>query len=435
MSIFTRFILLAVCLTVAGCLKEKKEPLQGERETIFIEEYDLQPDLEEASRPINLPQAILNKDWPTASGSTHHAMPPLMLSNKLRQAWTRSIGKGSTSTARLLNGPIAAEGKVFTVDTRGLVTAVNLKNGSILWETWTIPEQKSSQPLSGGLAYENGIVFCATPAAEVVLLDAQNGKILRSFPLTAPVRIAPTVKNGVVFAVTINNQLEVINYKTGDPVWSHSGILETAGLLGGSSPAISGDVVIVPYTSGEVYALRIDNGTVLWSESLASFQRLDPVSSLFHIKARPVIEGDTVYLISHGGQMKALDLYTGETTWMKEIGGIRSPAVAGDYLFMVTLQNDLTCIDRLTGKVLWVNKLPLFNNPTTKEKKFLWAGPVLANDRLVVSGSNETALVLSAKDGRLLQTLNLPGEGLLSPIIADQTLVFLTNNAELVAYR
>lgn len=432
---FSRFFVLALCLAAAGCSKDKKEPLQGERETIFIEDDALEADAEVTSRSIHLSSGVVNQEWTMASGSAHHTMPPLALGENLQPAWTRSVGKGSTSTARLLNGPIAAEGKVFTVDTQGLVTALNLATGQVLWETQSIPEQKSAQPFSGGLAYEEGVVFCATPAAEVVMLDAANGTVLKRFDLTAPVRAAPTVKNGFIFAVTINNQLEVINYETEEPVWSHSGILETAGLLGGSSPAIAGDVVIVPYTSGEVYALRKDNGSVLWSESLANFQRLDPVSSLYHIKARPVIEQNMVYLISHGGQMKAIDLYNGETSWMKSIGGIRSPAVSDHYLFMITTQNDLTCIDRLNGKVLWVTKLPLYKDPTTKVNKILWAGPVLANDRLIVSGSNDTALVLSAQDGSIVQTLRLPGEGHLSPIIVDKTVLFLTNNAELVAYR
>lgn len=359
-----------------------------------------------------------------------HAVSPLQLGQNPERVWSRSIGHGSDSDARLLNGPIAAEGKVFTVDTRGIVTAVDLKSGATLWEANSNPEEKSSQPLSGGLAYENGMVFCATPAAELVMIDAKNGKLLKKFPLTAPVRASPTVKNHLVYAVTINNQLEVFNYKSGEPVWSHSGILETAGLLGGSSPAISEDVVIVPYTSGEVYALRADNGMPLWSESLASFQRLDPVSSLFHIKARPVIKDQNVYLISHGGQMRALNLQNGQTLWMKEIGGIRTPAISNDYLFMITSQNDLTCLNRHSGKVLWVKKLP-----QQAEQKSLWAGPVLANDRLVVAGSNGMALILSVKDGSTLQTISLPGEGLLSPIIVDQTLLFLTDNAELVAYR
>jgi len=421
-------------LALAGCLKEKKVPLQGERETVFLEEAELTPDVKGAAN-IRLSKAVVNKDWPMASGDSTHALPPLQLGKTLERVWSRNVGRGSDSDARLLNGPISAEGKVYTVDTQGMVRAIDLQNGQVVWEANSNPDQKSSQPFSGGLAYEDGYIFCATPAAEVIIFDAKDGKLINRIALTAPVRASPTVKNGLLYAVTINNQLEVINYNAGEPAWSHSGILETAGLLGGSSPAVSQDVVIVPYTSGEVYALRADNGMPLWSESLASFQRLDPVSSLFHIKARPIVKDQRVYLISHGGQMRALDLFSGQTLWMKEIGGIRTPAVSDDYLFMISANNDLVCFDSKTGQVLWVNPLPYDPEMKSPDHKILWAGPVLADDRLVVAGSHGVALVLSAKDGGILQSFSLPGKGLLSPIIVDQTLLFLTDNAELIAFR
>ncbi len=39
-----------------------------------------------------------------------------------------------------------------------------------------------------------------------------------------------------------------------------TGILEDAALLGGASPAVGSGVVIAPYSSGELFALRIETG-------------------------------------------------------------------------------------------------------------------------------------------------------------------------------
>ena len=46
----------------------------------------------------------------------------------------------------------------------------------------------------------------------------------------------------------------------GRKLWSHNGIPETAGLLGGASPAVEGEIVVVAYSSGELFALRVENG-------------------------------------------------------------------------------------------------------------------------------------------------------------------------------
>ena len=58
--------------------------------------------------------------------------------------------------------------------------------------------------------------------------------------------------------------------RTASRLWSHNGIPETAGLLGGASPAVEGEIVIVAYTSGELFALRVENGRAVWSDNLAS---------------------------------------------------------------------------------------------------------------------------------------------------------------------
>jgi outer membrane protein assembly factor BamB len=427
--------LLAALLVTSGCDKKKGEPITGERETVFVGDDPLRADPSLKGVKVQIPAAQRNKAWATASGNSEHTMPPLVTGTLLTKAWSTSMGVGSGESARLLNGPVSVDGKVFAVDTDGRITAVSLETGEHLWDTETATDNKPSQAFSGGVAYENGKVFAVTPTAEIVMIDANSGKIEQRFPLVAPVRAAPTVKDGHIYAVTINNQLEVIDYKTGKPAWSHSGVMETAGLLGGASPAVTNDIVIVPYTSGEVYALHPATGMPLWTESLISLSKLDPVSALVHVKARPVVKDNRVYLIGNSGVMRCLVVNTGKTIWSHKVGGIRTPAVAGNYLFVVTNNSELTCIDRATGKIHWVKQLPQFEGSEDKTDPILWAGPTLAKDSLIVAGSSGKALVLSVADGHILQELDLGTKTLLSPIIVDGHVLFMTDSAELIAFK
>jgi outer membrane protein assembly factor BamB len=434
-SHFSLFVVILSGLLLTACDDKKGLPILGEREAIFVGDDPLLADPSLKNTKVTLPQARINKSWPSASGAVDHSFDPVALGSDLKKVWSESIGTGSGSSERLLNGPVAADRRIFTVDTRGYVSAFDIQTGKQLWSKDSTPEDLSTQAFSGGLAYENGFVFIVTPAAEIVMMKAEDGAIEKRFSLTAPVRAAPTVKNGYIYAVNINNQLEAINYRTGEPAWSHSGIMEIAGLLGGASPALTADLLIVPYTSGEVYALHPGNGLPLWSESLVSLTKLDPISSLFHIKARPVVKGNHVYLIGNGGVMSCLDTNSGKTLWTHTVGGIRSPAVSGEYLFMVTNNNELACFNRLSGKVVWVKQLPRYLDPTDKSDPILWAGPILVGKSLALSGSNGTALIVAIEKGDIVQEIDLGGRTLLSPIAVDNTLVFLTDHAELIAYR
>ena len=133
--------------------------------------------------------------------------------------------------------------------------------------------------------------------------------------------------------------------------------------------------------------------------------------------------------------MSALDLRQGQTVWSKNIGGIRTPAIAGDFLFVITNENQVLCLKRDTGQVLWVQKLPLYVDEKTRIEKILWAGPILVNNQLVFASSQGKALFLFADSGKKASEFNLPGKTSLSPILVDKTLLFLTDEATLVAFR
>src|SRR4029077_16670803 len=119
----------------------------------------------------------------------------------------------------------------------------------------------------------------------------------------------------------------------GRRLWSHSGIAQSAGLLGTTTPAVEGDQVVVAYSSGEIYGLRIDTGRTLWSENLAGQMRGGAVATLADIRGRPVIDRDHVIATSHSGTMAALDSRHGARIWDGNFGGSHSPWVAGEYIF------------------------------------------------------------------------------------------------------
>lgn len=432
------FLCLVTSTLLTGCktfFSEEKTPLSGTRESIFLNNDDLLITSLIPAEQVALASPSLQETWPMASGSPDHATPPGDFGEAPSLSWSSSIGTAGSGSARLLSGPVAAQGNVFSVDAEGLVTATSLTSGQRLWAKKTIEEGVFTQPFSGGIAWDDGRLYVTTPAAELVCLSAQDGEIIWRKSLAAPVRSAPTVSGGRVYVTTISNQLDAFDAREGQRLWTHAGIVESAGLLGGASPAVQGDVIVVAYSSGEIYALHTENGYPLWSESLNMMNAMDSVSSLAHIKARPVIEGDLVYIISHGGRMTAIDLRTGQTAWLRDIGGIRSPAVSNGFLFMLTNDNQLVCLESQSGKVVWFKQLPSHKNFDESAEKILWAGPILVKDSLVLSGSNGKIIFCSPRGGEITKVLESGSRTDLSPILADRTLITLSQNGDLKAFR
>jgi outer membrane protein assembly factor BamB len=133
--------------------------------------------------------------------------------------------------------------------------------------------------------------------------------------------------------------------------------------------------------------------------------------------------------------MAAIDLRGGERAWEQEIGSDHGPWVAGEYVYVLTTDQNLLCLTRDEGKVRWLRRLPRYEDEKKHEDPIEWAGPVLGGDRLILVSSDGWALSVSPYTGKPLGRQQMPAPAYLGPVIADNTLYVLTDDAELTAFR
>ena len=142
-------------------------------------------------------------------------------------------------------------------------------------------------------------------------------------------------------------------------------------------------MVVVPYPSGDIVALKVADGQQVWQESLARTRTASAIASMSDA-ARPAIDQGTVFAVGHGGRMIATQGKTGERLWSLNIPGIQTPWVAGESVFVVDTNGQLMAITRRDGKIQWTAKLP--GNGT-------WSGPTLAGGLLWLTSSRGQLLV------------------------------------------
>ena len=129
------------------------------------------------------------------------------------------------------------------------------------------------------------------------------------------------------------------------------------------------------YSSGEIVALRLENGRVVWSDSLTALRRTDPVSTLAHIRGRPVIDRGRVVASSNSGRTVAIDLRTGSRLWEQGFGSTYGAWVAGEFIYLMSTNGEIVCLARLNGGIRWVRQLQRFEDEEDKEKPIFWSGP------------------------------------------------------------
>ncbi len=438
-----RPILLLAILLLAACSGEdswfggeSKPPLPGKRVPVMLLERQLAADPRLADLPIRLPPPVINPDWPQAGGVPSHAMHHLAANDDLKLAWRADIGSGTAGASQLLAQPVVAGGLVYTMDSDAVISAFDVGNGQRRWQYQPEGVDADDGLLAGGLAYDNSWLFVTMSSGKVLGLNATNGTEIWRQDLDLPLRAAPTVAQGRLVVLSADNQLYALDGETGRPVWRHAGFFEGAGLLGGPSPAVDDGIVVVPYSSAEVFGLRLDNGRPLWSDTVQRPRQTEALAQISDIDGQPVIEDDQVYVAGYGGQMAAIQLRRGVRTWDLDVGSTQAPWLAGDFIYVLTIRSEIVCLLRDNGGIRWVSPLPRLTKPDDPSSTPIdWTGPILVGDRLLIAGSNRQALSVSPYNGEILGRLDLPGPVLVPPIVASGTVYFLTEDAELLAYR
>ena len=410
--------------------------IEGERISVLQLQKKLEIEADANKAAPDIPAAWQNALWPQAGGYPNHAMGNLRLSEgRLERQWSTNIGKGSSRHSRLSAQPVVVNEVIYTLSADAVVSAVDANDGKKLWQVSVVPEDEKSETLGGGIGFGDGKVIVSAGFNEILALNPDDGEKVWTHYTGAPVRAAPSISSGRVFIISTDNQLTALNAEDGSLLWRHAGIPEEEGVLGSVAPAIAGDLVVAVYSSGEVFGLHAANGRLLWSDNLSTISRAGTTWRLSDVRAIPVIDQDRVLVAGLADRTLMLDRRSGERVWQKDVGAFAAPIIAGDALYQLTPQNELVAMLRETGEIIWIKSLRKYVDRNDKRGAVIWSAPIMAGDRLILSNSLKDVVEILPMTGDTIREWKLGTPSVIQPVVAEQTLYFMSDEGHLIAYR
>ncbi len=431
----------------------------GERVSIIQFEQQLTPSAALAGRDFFIPGPTAVTASPYPGGNLAQSQEHVAAAQSFQVGWRTSLGAGTGGARQVMSPPVAANGRVYAMDGESTVVAVHAESGAVAWRRDIKPTDEREPGagffgtrigfggggevrggFGGGVVAGDNRVYAVSGYRQVVALDAATGAEVWRSRVDSPIHGAPTLAGGRIYVVDVDNQLIAFNASNGELAWSYQAIAEPARFLRASSPAVSGDTIVAPFSSGEVMAVRAANGQPLWQQVLSNASRTNALSEIRDIAGRPVINRSIVYAVSHSGVMSALDLTSGQPRWSLPIGGVNAPWVAGDVVYVVSKTGELTVINRENGQIYWTRDLNVgrvrqeggFLGFFDRTVRPIWSGPVLASNRLILVNSDGIAVALDPKTGEQQAEIRLGAPAYIAPMAYDGVLYVLLDNGRLV---
>lgn len=201
-------------------------------------------------------------------------------------------------------------------------------------------------------------------------------------------RMSPLLAGSLVIQGNAQDGITAFDKKSGHRKWSFP---VAAGVESGAE--FFDDNVYFGANDGKVYALRANDGKLLWSSAMR-----------FEGLGAPHLQGDSLYILSGNGVLYSLNLQTGEKQWTYSrkdtsnlsIRAASQPQSDGNRLYVGFSDGYLVAIDLQKGTLIWETQI-------NENKKFkdVDAQPVVDGQKVYVPSYEGAFYALNATDGRV----------------------------------
>ncbi|AFP85754.1 outer membrane assembly lipoprotein YfgL [secondary endosymbiont of Heteropsylla cubana] len=322
------------------------------------------------------------------------------------------------------------DNRIFITDHKGTIKAIDVNSGKELWSTNLFVKkgffsQNDLTNLSGGLAATASRLYVASELAKVYSLDAKNGTIIWETDIIGEGLSRPVISNNIVVIHTNNGILQGLNEKNGLVKWTVSLDVPLLKLRGASTPAIAYGAAIIGSDNGSISAVMINKGHLIWQRNISPINSSVETSHINTVKTTPIIINGVIYTLTHDNNFSAIDLYSGQIIWSREIGPLTNFLIENNRIYVMDKNDYITALNVENGKTLWCQKA-LLNRKLTP--------PTMYRDYIITGDAEGYLYWLHNKDGQFISKKKLNSTGLISTsIVAGNKLIIQARNGNIYA--
>ena len=346
--------------------------------------------------------------------------------------WEESVGDGSEDYFSRLK-PIVAYNKVYSASRAGDVIAFDKETGKTLWQTdlsdinkdrsfW---DSRLSALLSGGPVAGLNKIFIGSENGKIYALDAETGEVSWQGNVKGEIINAPAVNSGVVVVNSASGIMKAFNAENGEELWKIEQDVPALTLRGISPPVIASGGVLVGTGKGGVNVYLLEKGQQGWETDIGEPTGSTELERVIDVDSAPVVFGDKVYAVSSRGNLAAIELKSGRILWKRQYSSYRQIAIYRNTIFLTNLRGHIYAIDRVNGIERWSN-LTLTNRNVT--------GPAVINDYIVVGDFEGYLHWLNQETGDIVARHEVDSSGVHStPTVVNNVLYSQSRDGDLQA--
>ena len=274
-------------------------------------------------------------------------------------------------------------------------------------------------------AKNKNILIVADNISKYYAIDIHSGNLLWTKNNSSPFNSQIKIFKDKLYVVDFENVLHCYSIKNGNKIWnfkSENVFIKSQKKL---SISISDDIIYFNNSVGDINALDVNNGKLIWQLPTQNNQIYEDSSLLK--SSDLVVTKKSILFSNNRNEFYSIDKRSGILNWSQTINSSLRPIVVDKLIFTVSLEGFLIVMDRTTGDIIRVTDL--FN--IFKEKKRLDITPIgfiIGAKNIYLTTDNGRLLVIDTETGKTVKSIKIDGNQVSTPIIANKNLHIIKDN-------
>lgn len=267
-----------------------------------------------------------------------------------------------------------------------------------------------------------GRVYVGTRDGRVKALERHDGKEYWAHQVKGAVdnRVRVAAASDMVLFTTANDKVVALDYQSGKPKWEYAPEPGPINQLRGSAGlAIASGVAFTGFSDGSLRAIRISNGSLVWSSSLS-----EGGDEYTDVDATPKLVGDLVVAANAGTGVYGLERESGGVRWKFPLSNVAGIAADRNLIYLTAVDKTVALDHK--GILRWSHSTEGYGDPSP---------PVIHANYLIYSLRDGGVVVVDKTTGTPLQRFD-PGDGVSTTpwVHPDGDMFFVSNRGILYAF-
>ena len=317
---------------------------------------------------------------------------------------------------------IGKDNSLIFFDEKGAILKFD-QNSNLIWKKNHYSKNEIKQNPTIYFASEKNILIAADSIANLYGMNYLTGELLWKKSNSASFNSEIKIFDDKFFIIDFENIIRCISVNDGNEIWSFGTEKTFIKSQRKLSLIIQNGLVIFIDTFGDINALDINSGNLVWQSQTINE---DIFESAFLLKnSRLVSDQDTIYVSNNQNKLFAIDSNNGLIKWEQSINSYLEPTIIDNIILTISEEGYFFVIDKSNGNILRSTNIL----DTIKSKNIYPTGFIAAKNYIYVSLNNGRLIRVKIEDGKIESIVKIDNNKISRPYILNKKMYILRDDA------